>query len=670
MTIKYKYIFFILISINFYECVPPKEEVLTEISRNLRDSTLQLIINYQDQNLTDSLITFFYHKDPSYRYAAAMAFGSTKEKSAIDSLVMLLKDPIPEVRMAAAYAIGQIGDAQGENALIEAFAQYDSTGRYRKANGAILEAVGKCASPSFLKSLGTISTYQPKDTVLLEGQAWGIYRYALRNIIAPEGTSKMLEFVNNPKFPFSVRMIAANYLGRAKGIDINANLQALSATLAAENDPKIKIPLVLGIGKIQSPEAGPVLLNQFQKEQDYRVKVNIIRALKNFDYEVARITILDALEDNNLPIAETAAEYFISNGMPQDATIYWQKAKEELPWQVQLKLYEAANKHLPNRYANYKGAINAELRRRIASAGNAYERASTFRALGDFGWNYQFLQRQVSLVQTAIEKTAIVEALAKIAQNPNFNTVFGISRNRVSRELSKAFLQAIKSQDVGSMSVAAGALRNENIDFRVLLQDSLNVILEAQQLLPLPKAVEAYNEIQKTIDFFSGKTSQEPMTPKHNHPIDWAILSKVSTNVRASIQTSKGQINISLFPLLAPGTVANFIQLAVGDFFNGKVFHRVVPNFVIQGGCPRGDGYGSLDYSIRSELPLAHYDDEGYVGMASAGNHTEGTQFFVTHSPTPHLDGNYTIFAKVASGMEVVHQIEVGDTIKQITINY
>jgi cyclophilin family peptidyl-prolyl cis-trans isomerase len=96
----------------------------------------------------------------------------------------------------------------------------------------------------------------------------------------------------------------------------------------------------------------------------------------------------------------------------------------------------------------------------------------------------------------------------------------------------------------------------------------------------------------------------------------------------------------------------------------------VVPNFVIQSGCPRGDGFGSLGFTIRSEVGDTYYNDEGYVGMASAGLHTEGTQFFITHSPTPHLDGRYTIFAKVIEGMDVVHKISIGDTIKTINIIY
>jgi len=109
--------------------------------------------------------------------------------------------------------------------------------------------------------------------------------------------------------------------------------------------------------------------------------------------------------------------------------------------------------------------------------------------------------------------------------------------------------------------------------------------------------------------------------------------------------------------------------LAESGFYNGKAFHRVVPNFVVQAGCPRGDGFGSLDFTIRSELAETYYDDEGYMGMASAGPHTEGTQLFITHSPTPHLDGRYTIFGKVTSGMDVVHKIGMQDIINQITIS-
>jgi cyclophilin family peptidyl-prolyl cis-trans isomerase len=92
-----------------------------------------------------------------------------------------------------------------------------------------------------------------------------------------------------------------------------------------------------------------------------------------------------------------------------------------------------------------------------------------------------------------------------------------------------------------------------------------------------------------------------------------------------------------------------------------------VPNFVAQGGCHRGDGYGGEDYSIRSEFSYAKFK-EGAVGMASAGKDTEGTQWFITHSPAPHLDGRYTVFAHVIKGMEIVHQLDVGDQILSVEL--
>ena len=134
------------------------------------------------------------------------------------------------------------------------------------------------------------------------------------------------------------------------------------------------------------------------------------------------------------------------------------------------------------------------------------------------------------------------------------------------------------------------------------------------------------------------------------------------------ILTDRGNIELKLYPNEAAGTVANFAKLVDLDFYDGKVFHRVVPNFVVQTGCPRGDGYGSLDYTIRSEFSKISYDQGGYIGMASAGPDTESTQWFITHSPTPHLDGRYTIFGKVVSGMDVVHEIQQGDKITDIRI--
>ena len=116
----------------------------------------------------------------------------------------------------------------------------------------------------------------------------------------------------------------------------------------------------------------------------------------------------------------------------------------------------------------------------------------------------------------------------------------------------------------------------------------------------------------------------------------------------------------------SPGSVAAILKLVQDGYYDGKTFHRVVPNFVAQGGCPRGDGWGSLDYTIRSEFTARGYET-GTVGLASSGKDTESCQWFITHSPTPHLDGRYSIIAEVIDGMDVVHQLEVGDIIESMT---
>jgi cyclophilin family peptidyl-prolyl cis-trans isomerase/HEAT repeat protein len=145
------------------------------------------------------------------------------------------------------------------------------------------------------------------------------------------------------------------------------------------------------------------------------------------------------------------------------------------------------------------------------------------------------------------------------------------------------------------------------------------------------------------------------------------VAARQNKKITATIHTAKGQIMIELFPQDAPITVDSFITLARKGYFNNLTFHRVVPNFVIQGGDPRGDGEGGPGYQIRCEINTRPYT-RGAVGMALSGKDTGGSQFFIKHSPQPHLDGGYTVFGQVASGMEVVDRIARGDLIKGIEV--
>ena len=138
---------------------------------------------------------------------------------------------------------------------------------------------------------------------------------------------------------------------------------------------------------------------------------------------------------------------------------------------------------------------------------------------------------------------------------------------------------------------------------------------------------------------------------------------------RAQIETDKGTIDVKLYAEHAPKTVNNFVSLARDGFYDGLTFHRVIPNFMIQGGDPDGNGRGGPGYQFEDEVrdnPLKH--ETGSLSMANAGPNTNGSQFFITHAPQPHLNGRHTVFGKVMDGQDVVDAIEQGDTMGKVTI--
>lgn len=139
----------------------------------------------------------------------------------------------------------------------------------------------------------------------------------------------------------------------------------------------------------------------------------------------------------------------------------------------------------------------------------------------------------------------------------------------------------------------------------------------------------------------------------------------------AEIHTNKGLMKIEFFEQDTPKTVKNFVDLANDGFYNGLTFHRVIPDFVIQGGCPSGTGTGGPGYQIDCELDGENqFHDKGVLSMAHAGRHTGGSQFFICHSRTntAHLDGNHTCFGRVFEGLDIIDLIEAGDVMEKVVI--
>jgi cyclophilin family peptidyl-prolyl cis-trans isomerase len=164
-------------------------------------------------------------------------------------------------------------------------------------------------------------------------------------------------------------------------------------------------------------------------------------------------------------------------------------------------------------------------------------------------------------------------------------------------------------------------------------------------------------------------TGRDPVLPAPAHPQPppgdpWALAGK---RVTARIGTERGELVLALFPDEAPRAVASFAALARRGFYDGLSFHRVVPDFVVQGGDPRGDGYGGPGYTLRCEVSGRRFG-RGTVGIALAGKDTGGSQFFITHSPQPHLDGRYTIIGEFARGLEVLDALQAGDRMTTVVV--
>jgi cyclophilin family peptidyl-prolyl cis-trans isomerase/HEAT repeat protein len=668
---RIKAIFCICIAFTMTRCVPPEygKVQYSGINIDFRNPTVQLLYTLQDRQNVDSLARYFRDRNPTYRYISAMAFASIKDKKVVDSLIVMLKDTMADVRLAAAYALGQIEDKKAEPALMASFRPLDTLGQKARFNATVLEAIGKCGSAKNLSLLTGIKTFKIRDTILLEGQALGIYRYGLRDTFTGESIRKMIGFLQEPRYPATVRAIAANYLGRLKTKYDTAYTNPMVKIFPTEKDPNVRMGLAKALGKAYQPSMVNTLETYLQGETDFRVTCNLLSALSDFPYTAVHPIILAHLKDKNPQIAATAAEYLVAHGDDKDGMLYQKLATEAAAGTpVRYVLYAAAVRYSSG-FAKLRDSLNSDLKNEYKSNPNPYQKAACVRALAQAAWNFDFLRTEaLNPASPPIVKVTAAQGLMAIANRTDFNALFQNDAGRIRQELKATFFDLLRTADAGLVAEVSKILRNPMIYDRKSMADSVGILTDAmKRLKKLPQDLEAHQEIAQSINYIRDSVFVAKKKLPYTRSIDWNIVN-MSLNSVATVMTTKGEIKMQFMGRNAPATVANFVKLSKSGFFNGKTFHRVVPNFVVQTGCPRGDGYGGLDFSIRSELTPLHYETEGYVGMASAGAHTESSQWFITQSPAMHLDPNYTIFAKVISGMNVVYSLGVGDAIQTVTI--
>jgi len=604
--------------------------------------SLVKIADFQDKRLSDSLYQFLLSSEPIERAEAALAFASIQDSAASPILgSLLLEDEEDNVRISAAYALGQTKGFAAVNSLIPALEDKNAI-----VVKEVLEALGKSAPP---RDLEVLINFNSKDSLTQEGLAWAFYRIGLRGL-ADTSVIRLASDFLQPRYSFQTRLGAAHFFNR--GIFTGQGYEEkLIAAAIKDTSPEVRMAAASGLWRLRNEEAFKALSDILRSDRDHRVRINAIKALHVYPPEKSKDLFLLALKDKDVNVAIAASEVIKSNvnGNSED----WMKTvSPKMNWRVRANLYEATLS------IDTDNTLIDEVKKNYGISANEYEKAAFLKALSKKISTFSFIEEELFLAKSLIVRTTAAQGLVDI----NRNIEFPLNLKPVFAE---TYLKAIADGDPGVIGIIAEALADSTLGFKELIKN-VDALQAAKAKLSLPKDIEALQPLINAIAYLEGKEKPKPLSNLFNHAMDWALVKSISRSQKMKIATTKGDIITLLLVEEAPGSTANFIDLANKKYFDGKFFHRVVPNFVDQVGCNRGDGFGSEDYSIRSEFSRRRYKT-GSVGMASAGKDTEGTQWFITHSPTPHLDGSYTIFAEVQEGMEIVNQMEVGDQILHVT---
>lgn len=606
------------------------------------DAVLLKIKDYQDRRLSDSLVQYFSSKNPFYREDAALAFASIQDSAIVGRLGKLLSgDSIAAVRKAAAYALGQTPSSKSESILVNAMADEKD----RRVYAEILESYGKVTRNWRLE-------VHDDDSIVLHGIAWSFYRSGIKGTSDDSIFNADASFLLNPAVMQSTRLGSAHYFARSAR-DFERFQKTIIASARWDRSIDVRIASTLALGKIMTDSSRIAAQIILQEDSDYRVRISAIRALQSFPFDQIWSFVLKSLHDENINVGIASSEVIKTTA----TKAYWKdillSAREAKNWRIQANLYEAALG------ATGDNGLAEEIRALYSKTSNPYHKATLLVALQHTISSCEFIQEQLLNATVPVVRSASATSLVAMNYGKSFEPA-------LRKRFATFYINAIKTGDPAVIGTIAGALADPELGYKNVVDD-YTFLYAAKQRLSLPKDNEAMQPLEAAIALFEERKLPTVVNNAFNHPIDWSLVTRIPRDQKAVIATTKGKITVRLFVEEAPGSVANFVQLVEARYFDDKYFHRVVPNFVIQTGCNRGDGWGSEDYSIRSEFSGRRYKT-GSVGMASAGKDTEGTQWFITHSPTPHLDGRYTIFAEVESGMDVVHQIEVGDKILNIEL--
>lgn len=609
------------------------------------------------------------------RRRAALAVGRAGLREGVGPLAELLADSEAEVRQMAAFAIGVIGDASGREPLVRALADPSPLVKGSAAEGLGLigdrttaPAIGRMASdlvaagalaeppPDHLDgaresaaaavrlacyALVRLNAYDALASVVLDaaGQprgAWWPIAYALQRLEDPRALPALLTLLKAPH-PYT-RAFAAKGLGAMK--DAAAGAALLPLVDAA--DTGVAIEAIRSLSRLRDGRAAGALLKIVAApDHDPRLRREAITALGAVGGERVFSTLVDLIGDNSPPTRAATIQALAQ--LDREAFVTILSGLDDDPhWTVRVALSDALGSftreiglaRLRGMLADPDARVVAAVLRAIARHAPPDMAAIMLERLGaaDAG-----VRAAAANGIAQLKLSSAAGALRDAFRRSEADTTY------VARSATLAALAACDGQSATSILQAALADKDWAVRMRA-----------ATLLKGLDPATDAAIRMR-------------PAPTSRAEPFDAVQLVAPRFSTQAYVETTRGTIHLELLVLDAPLTVANFVRLARDGFFKGVAVHRVVPNFVVQAGDPRGDGDGGPGYTIRDEINQQPYL-RGVVGMALDWADTGGSQFFITQTPQPHLDAKYTAFGRVVAGMGVVDRIEPWDVIERVRI--
>ena len=622
--------------------------------------------------------------DVETRAAAALALGRNGYDEAVPALTAALEDSNGPVRLNVIFALGLIGNADARDGLRRVAASNAPEEERREAILALGRLPGDGAAEAILPFLADPVAAVRADAAL-----------ALARTTDSVAASNLAPLLSDES-P-AVRASAVWAAGRLRATGLSDRVLGLTG----DENAAVKLAATGAVARIgiETDEA-VARLQLMVKDPDWRVRVNVATALgatKKLD-ALAGLGILAKDDNPHVRTATAAALEFVPQHYKKDDLLFPllsdDIAQVRAATMQPLAVGQEERKHSLEEHFL---ACDDSSQHVVAAAYESFADASRrmpdglpmfqWRGAVSFYMAARLLNPEAPLTEkisaaynsgafdSAWKRNSLLDALTRIHPQVTAATIHGLAEMtpsdttefRLHKEDTPRIFGEVLERDPAAateveirLEVATGlGSFPENEDALRIL----NGLLQDPEWRVRDAAAISLEKLGQPRPEFAppGPLPGDPI------PLDEVYLKSREGRFTAVITTERGRIEIELLHREAPRTVQSFVQLADEGFYDGLTFHRVVPNFVVQGGCPIGNGWGNPGYELRCEYSRLDYD-RGVVGMAHAGKDTGGSQFFITHSPQPHLDGRYTVFGRVKKGMDVVDLILVEDRIEKIEI--